>query len=312
MSKEVVAISQKLQTTSKRRMAMAKRLIYMNMGVYLLMSIGELLIGQFGHATVLIADGKNNLTGVLSSVLLLVGLHFSVIPRDDVHQEGHWQYETIAVFLAGIIMDLVGLNCLWSAGQSIIVIMNGQTASIRIITGYAAAISGTLMLVVSQINQLIGKRTNDSALIASARDSLSDAFTSYGTMIAIFLAYWFHIGWFDSLATLLLGVYIIINGNQIVSASAEKLSNGFNPSLQTQIRHYISQTPNVHHVDYVNGRYTGDNIIIETEIQIDNSLTTTASYQLCKRIEAGVQKQFPVLYCCIQIRPSTLDSDELK
>ncbi|MCF6160942.1 MAG: cation diffusion facilitator family transporter [Furfurilactobacillus sp.] len=303
MSKEVVDISQKLQTTSKHRMAMARRLIYLNMSVYLLMSVGELLIGRFGHATVLIADGKNNITGVLSSVLLLVGLHFSSIPRDDVHQEGHWQYETIAVFLAGIIMDLVGLNCLWSAGQSMIAIIMGQTSAIRIIAAYTAAISGTLMLVISRINHLIGVRTQDSALIASARDSLSDAFTSYGTMIAIFLTYWLRLNWFDSLATLILGIYIIVNGNQIISTSAEKLSNGFNPVMQAHIRHYIGLMPGVRDIDYVNGRYTGDNIIIETEIRVSGKLSTTESFQLCKRIEADVQTQFPILYCCIQVRP---------
>lgn len=307
MSKEV-AVSQKLQTNSKRKMAIAKRLIYLNMSVYLLMSIGELIVGHFSHAMVLVADGKNNVTGVMSSILLLVGLHFSSLPRDTMHQEGHWQYETIAVFLTGIIMDLVGLNCLWSAGRSIAAIIIGRASQIRIIAAYAAAISGTLMLVISHINHLIGVRAHDSSLIASARDSLSDALTSYGTMLAILLAYWLRINWFDGLSTFILGLYIIINGNQILSTSAEKLSNGFNPKLRSQIWHFIDQFDDVIHTDYVNGRFTGDNIIIEAEIMVDNRLTTADSYRLCKAIEGEIQTHLPVLYCCIQVRPNALES----
>ncbi|WLV85640.1 cation transporter [Lacticaseibacillus zeae] len=67
-----------------------------------------------------------------------------------------------------------------------------------------------------QIQQIL-----DRFLAASARDFLSDALTSTGTMLAIIGASLFRIHWIDPVAALLLGCFIIWNGARF-SAQAPK------------------------------------------------------------------------------------------
>lgn len=310
MSKEYISISEELESSSSKKIGLAKKMLYVNLSIYLIISTSELFIGKYANSTVLVADGKNNFTGIISAILLLVGLSFSKIPKDAVHLEGHWQYENMAIFLAGIIMVLVGINCIWAGIQSTINLFNGKYQAINVIAAYVAAVSGTFMLGDSFLNRFIGTKTRDGALIASAKDSLSDCFTSYGTMFAIFFAYFFKINWIDVLATFLLGGFIIFNGSNIVSNSAEKLSNGFSTKIQKDIINCILPIFNVETVNYVHGRYSGDNIIVECEIEVSGNLKVNESYKVCKKIEAKIQQKFSVLYCCIQVKPISKSKEQ--
>jgi len=160
------------------------------------------------------------------------------------------------------------------------------------------------MLILCWFNHLIGQHTQSSSLAASAKDFLGDALTSTGTMIAILGASYWHIHWIDPLAAVLIGLFLIWNGSRILSTSAEKLSNGFNPALRTQLVDKLQTVSGILAVSFVDGRYAGSNIIVEAEIVLPAGDSLAKSYRICKSAEQVLQSDFPVLYCCIQVKPN--------
>ncbi|MCD2506108.1 manganese transporter MneS, partial [Staphylococcus aureus] len=76
-------------------------------------------IGYLFHSEALTADGLNNTTDIIASVAVLVGLRISQKPPDEDHPYGHFRAETIASLIASFIMMVVGLQVLFSAGESI-------------------------------------------------------------------------------------------------------------------------------------------------------------------------------------------------
>ncbi|MDG3061018.1 cation diffusion facilitator family transporter [Lacticaseibacillus casei] len=300
-----ISISNLITKASHQRIETSRRVLFLNLIVYILIAGAELAIGTADHSTALIADGQNNLTGIVSVTALIVGLTFSKRPSDGFHLEGHWQFESLAVFLAGLGMFLVGLVCVWKGITQTFGFLAGHyTAPLKGQAAYMAAISGVTMLSLCAFNHFIARKTQSSSLAASARDFLSDALTSTGTMLAIIGASLFRIHWIDPVAALFLGFFIIWNGCQILSTSAEKLSNGFSPKLRTDIIDKILTVSGVMDVTFVDGRYSGNNIIIEAEITLANDDSLTKSYRVCKSIEQILQASFPVLYCCIQVKPA--------
>ncbi|QVI34035.1 cation transporter [Lacticaseibacillus chiayiensis] len=300
-----ISISKLITKISHQRIENSRNVLFLNLLVYALIAGAELTIGAADHSTALIADGQNNLTGIVSVIALIVGLTFSKRPSDDFHLEGHWQFESLAVFLAGLGMFLVGLVCVWEGITRTLALFDGNyTAPLKGQAAYMAAISGISMLTLCWFNHFIAQKTQSSSLAASARDFLSDALTSTGTMLAIIGASWFGIHWIDPVAALLLGCFIIWNGCQILSTSAEKLSNGFSPQLRSEIIEKILTVSGVLDVMFVDGRYSGNNIIIEAEITLANDDSLAKSYRICKSIEQILQASLPVLYCCIQVKPA--------
>ncbi len=205
-------------------------------------------------------------------------------------------------------MILVGINCIWDGSVHFIQLLSGHVVSVNGIAAYAAAISGVTMSCESLINRILGKRLGSSSLLAVARDYLSDAFTSFGTMIAIIGVVFFDAHWIDPIMANLLGGFIIFNGGQIVSSSASKLSNGFDPEYRKLIALEFMKYPAVKRSIFVDSRYSGNNIIIEAMIEIDGKTNTVDSYRLCRQIETDIQNKYAVLYCCIEVKPYRNDN----
>jgi cation diffusion facilitator family transporter len=296
-------ISLQHEKESQKKIHSAQIIISVNMIIYLIIAAFELVLGNLTRSAALVADGKNNVTGILSALILLVGLFYSSKPRDEFHMEGHWQYEVLAVFLSGLLMVLIGINCMWVATLKTIFIFNHGTEKLNIIACYAAGISGSVLLVEAWINYHKGVTLADSALLSSAKDYLSDAVTSFVTLIAIGIA--LITGWYliDTFSAILLGAYISINGGQIISQSAAKLSNGFNPGLKNKYLLSLKRLPSIEKVIYMHARYSGDNIILELAVGVDANLTIRQVEAIRKDIVAILTADETFLYCCIEFRP---------
>lgn len=297
-------IGDSLETKSREDAIHASHMLLINLLMYMIISAAELWIGTVDHSVVLIADGENNFTGIVAVISLIVGLTFSRRPSDEYHVEGHWQYKNLAVFLAGLTMFLVGVNCIWNGGNKIVAFVNGKTGSqLNGQAAYMAVVSETVMLTLAIINHIVSQRFKSTSLAASARDLFSDSLTSFGTMLAIAGAAFLHIDWIDAVAAILLGSFIIYNGSKILSDSAAKLSNGFNPRIRKEIVKNIQEVNGVRGVTFIDVRYSGSNMIIAAEIELVGEKSVSKAYQICKEIEHLLQLNFPILYCCIQVKP---------
>lgn len=298
-----IETSVSLEKRSVQKIQRARNLLYLNLVIYTIISIMEITVGQQTHSVALLSDGENNFTGIISALLLIVGLGFSKMPRDKFHLEGHWQYESLAVFLAGLMMLLVGVDCIWNGWLHLIMIIHGHGQQVSRNAVYFALLSGLTMLGEYIVNKVIGKKMMSSSLLAAAKDYLSDSATSFGTMFAIFVAVIFKIRWFDTVSALLLGCFIIYNGSQIISTSASKLSNGFDPVIRAKIRANMMSNERIAKVCFIDSRYSGDNMIIDAQIEVAGEMTVTESHQLCKDVKEHLQAEFPVLYCCLETIP---------
>ncbi|MFT8338200.1 cation diffusion facilitator family transporter [Schleiferilactobacillus harbinensis] len=298
-------MSKNLTDRSRASVQRARKVLALNLLVYISISAAEMIIGQRAHSTALLADGQNNVTGIISVIALIVGLTFSIKPSDAYHLEGHWQFENLAVFLSGLIMFLVGLACAWDGVTKVIALVTRHyTGQVQGIAAVMAAISAGTMLTLSGVNHLLGRKTQSASLAASARDFFSDSLTSTGTMLAILIASLCHVYWVDPVAAIILGGFIIYNGSRILSGSAEKLSNGFSPDIRQAITTTIQAAEDVQTVTFVDGRYSGSNIIVAAEIVLPARTSLPDAYRICQHVQLLLQIQFPILYCCIQVKPA--------
>lgn len=270
-----------------------------SIAAYIALSIFKLLVGYFSGSKALMADGLNNSTDIVASLAVLIGLKISRKPVDEDHPYGHWRAETISSLIASIIMLAVGVDVLFNAGKSV-VFFEAQTPNLAAsVTGLICA---AVILMVYRYNKKIAISINSSALMAAAKDNLSDAWVSIGTSIGI-IASQFGLPWIDPLAALIVGVLICKTGWDIFAEAAHNLTDGFSKEKLKCITSSISKIDGVKNIKGIRARNHGNNILLDVVVSVDPTLSVTESHKITEIIESRLKYEFEITDIIIHVEP---------
>ena len=130
-----------LPLSATERLKQAERGAILSIGTYIFLSAAKLIVGKLFNSEALFADGWNNFTDVISSVLVLVGLRVSPVqkPSDENHPYGHWKFETIASLATSFIMFFIGIEVIRNAFQAF---LNPVTEAPSLISSIVGFFSG--------------------------------------------------------------------------------------------------------------------------------------------------------------------------
>ncbi|WP_203640525.1 cation diffusion facilitator family transporter [Levilactobacillus andaensis] len=300
------------QATQQRELAKlkgAQRFLYLNVGAYLAISVIEFYLAIVGRSQTLRADALNNLSGIISSVLLLIGIHIArdihdddlmgqPLPEDSTAsgqrlQLTRFHYETVFTMITGIVMIAIAASVMYSGIKSL---MNPADQEVpRPITLVGAAVATVIMLGVWWLNRRAGRQLQNAALTAAARDSLSDAVTSLGTMVAIGGALAFRVTWLDGVASMLVGLFILTSGIRIFRESSLNLADYFDPQVEQEFGKAIAEFTAVDQVLELKAHYNGNVVTLDVVIAVDPHMEVQDSYRLGEEIEAVMRRRFGIV-----------------
>ena len=247
----------------------------------------------------LVADGYNNLTDIVASVAVLIGLRISQKPPDHDHPYGHFRAETIAALVASFIMATVGVQVLISAVSSLFA---GEHHTPSIITAYVAIFAAVCMMGVYRYNKKLAKKINSQALLAAAKDNLSDALVSIGAAIGIIGAQ-FGMPWLDPVAALAVGVIICKTAWEIFYSPTHALTDGFDEKELVRLRPTIAKTRGVHSIKDIKARVHGNNVLVEVIVLVDPELSLVESHRICDEIEKRMSKKHNIRSVHVHVEP---------
>lgn len=297
------------QAGELQKLRRAQNHLWLNVAAYLAISVIEFYLAVVGHSQTLRADALNNLSGIISAALLLVGIFIArdvddddllgqPLPEDSPQagqrlQLTRFHYETVFTLITGIVMVGISFSVLFSGLKSLI---HPEKQEIpRPITLVGAAVALVIMLGVWWLNRRAGRRLNNAALSAAAQDSLSDALTSLGTLVAIGGALWFQFKWLDGVASLVVGMFILTAGVKIFRESSLNLADYFDPQEEATFKQVIAQWPGVQDVTAIKAHYNGNMVTLDVIIAVDPEMRVQDSYRLGEAIEEQMRRQFGIV-----------------
>ncbi len=188
----------------REQLKQGERAAWIGIITYFFLSLIKILTGISFSSKALVADGLNNLTDIINSVILLIGLKIAQAPADTDHHYGHLRAETVATIISAIFMGLVGLEVIWQGAKALYLGAENPPHSYALIVAIASSI---IMFVVYIYNIRLGKRLQSEAVIAVAYDNRSDSLVSLGAFIGILgaIAGWY---WLDAVTAILVGIII--------------------------------------------------------------------------------------------------------
>lgn len=280
-------------------MKQGERGAWISIAAYLVLSALKLFVGYVANSQALFADGLNNSTDIVASVAVLIGLRIARKPPDEDHKYGHYRAETVATFIAALIMAGVGINVLWDAIQSM---MDRNFTVPGPISMWVALFSAGVMLFVGQYNHRLGKRINSQAVLAAAADNRSDAYVSLGAFVGI-LGAQFGLHWLDPIAALFVAVIILKTAYEIFREAAHALTDGYDEAHLKVLEDMILDVPQVRSIIDIKARTYGSNIYVDAVIGVDAELTVGESHDITEQIEQLLFDKEKIEYVHIHVEP---------
>ncbi|WP_426428170.1 cation diffusion facilitator family transporter [Staphylococcus equorum] len=273
--------------TQSENLKTAQKGAYLSLIVYIVLSIAKFIVGSMYDSAAVRADSLNNMTDIVVSLAVIIGLKISIKPADKNHPYGHLKSENISTLLVSFIIMFVGIQVVI---ESIPEIFSEDHHAPNVITIYVSVISGIIMLIVFYINQKLARRTNSSSLNSAAKDNLSDALVSIGTAVGLIFTQ-FGLPILDTVLATILGLLIIYTGFRIFKESIFTLSDGFNEQELEAYKNYVLEIEDVIDVQNIKGRYHGSSIFVDVTIVVESDLSLEDAHHICDKVEQHMHEK---------------------
>ncbi|MGT2906247.1 cation diffusion facilitator family transporter [Streptococcus dentiloxodontae] len=294
-------------SSPENQLKLAKRGPILSIIAYSLLTLAKLVTGQVMNSSSLTADGFNNLSDIVGNVALLIGLHLASQPADEDHKFGHWKIEDLSSLITSFIMFTVGFQVLI---QTIEKIIKGSTTEIDPLGAIVGVISAMVMYGVYLYNKRLSKKVKSSALVAAAKDNLSDAVTSLGTSVAI-IASSFNLTIIDQLVAVIITYFILKTAYDIFMEATFSLSDGFDDKQLKKYEKAILEIPKITAVKKQRGRSYGSNIYLDIVVEMNPDLSVYESHEVTEQIEKLLSERFSVYDTDVHVEPAAIPEDEI-
>lgn len=266
---------------------------------YIVLSIVKLVVGYTADSAALRADGLNNTTDIIASIAVLIGLRISRRPADDNHKYGHWKSETIASMVASFIMMAVGLQVLI---DTVSTLFEGKQESPDIVAAYVGIGSAVVMYFVYRYNRNLSRKINSKAVMAAAKDNLSDAWVSIGTTIGI-IGSQFGMPWLDTVTAIVVGFLICKTAWDIFSEASHELSDGFDEQKLKMYEDVIFDLEGVKGIKSIKGRNYGNNEVVDVVILVNSQLNVHQAHDIATKVEDTLTDEYGVYDIHVHVEP---------
>ncbi|MBC7915952.1 MAG: cation transporter [Pyrinomonadaceae bacterium] len=223
----------------------------------------------------ILTDAAESIVNVLASAFAFYSIYLSAQPKDINHPYGHGKVEFFSMFVEGILILLAGALIILKSGYNILyphLVRDLFEGSIIIAaTGLVNFFVGSLLIRES-------KRGNSLVLYADGKHLLTDAYSSAGLVIGLLVIYFTDNYYFDSILSVLMGLYIIYNGYKLLRKSVGGLMDESDFTVVTDVLKIINANRHTAWIDIHNLRTQS----YGHELHIDCHVTLPYYFELNK------------------------------
>ncbi len=294
----------------RRRYGMMVSLVAISLNI--LLFAGKFVIGKYIALSIAIyADAMNNLADAGSSIISLVSFRIAAKPADRKHPFGHARIEYVTSMVVAFLVLHTGLDILTESVDKLRAGASDTTFSIWSVVVLSAAILAKLWLCI--FNRKIGKRINSSIMKANSADSLSDALSTAGVLVATVLLFFFPKLWFvDAAVGIIVSGIILWSGIKIFNETKNSIlgeapEEGVAESIEAVVSEY-SGALGVHDMflhSYGPGRY-----IVSLHVEVDGAKNVFDTHDMIDNIEKEIRDRLGYI-CTIHLDPIVTDDEQV-
>ena len=289
------------QHSPAERSRAASRSTWVSVGVNLVLTTAQIVVGVLAKSQGLIADGIHSLSDLVADFVVLFANHHSQKDADQDHPYGHQRFETAASLVLGSLLLAVGIGMLWSAVSKL---QNPESiATVHIVALWVAGAALTAKELLFRYMLAVAKRVKSSMLVANAWHARSDAASSLVVGVGIIgnLA-----GYpiLDPIAAAIVGFMVTKMGWSFGWDAMHDLMDRAVDEAEVQaIRKTLLESPGVSGVHDVRTRKMGDMIVVDAHLEVIATLTVEQGHDIAVVARQRVMQHHRVINLMTHIDP---------
>lgn len=262
----------------------AIRSTYMSIAGNCVLVIVKWLTGFLGNSYALIADAIESTSDVFSSILLLIGIKYSMKPADKEHPYGHGRAEPLVTFMIVGFLVVSAVVIAWESVKNI------RTPH-EIPKPYTLIVLGAVIIIKETFYRIAKRRsehTHSSSLKADAWHHRSDAITSLTAFIGISIALIMGKGYetADDWAALVASGVILYNSYLIFRpALGEIMDEQLYDPLITEIRNYSKEVNGVLDTEKCFIRKVGMKYLVDLHLVVRADISVKVGHDIAHSLK---------------------------
>ena len=290
------------------RFRAGQRLTWVSVGVNVVLTIMQVIVGFLAHSMALVADAMHTLSDIVADAFVRWANRKGAEAADEEHPYGHGRYETAASLVLGLLLTVTGVGILISAAGRLQNI--GDLPPVGVAAMWAAIL--TLIGKEGLFRYMLGvaEQLRSPMLIANAWHARADALSSLVVAAGIAGAL-LGFTYADAVAAIIVGGMIIKAGVGFAwEAMRELIDTGLPAEEVAAIRQTLRTTPGVEDLHELRTRRMAHRVFVDVHIQVDGDISVREGHEIGEDARRRVLDAHPeVLDVLIHLDPED-DSTE--
>jgi len=261
--------------------------------------LAKALASRVSGSSAIYADAANSASDVAYSVLMGVGLWCSLRPPDLGHPHGHRRIEPLVSLAIGGLMAFAayqGARAGWGAWVA------GTRPTLGTWPVVVLLGTGVVKALMYVTTRRLGNRANSPALLASARDHLSDTVSSATALIGLILSRWLFVA--DPVAAWLVSAWILRNAIEILRDGIDQVIGGAaSPELRQAIIEAVQGVSEVIEAERVIIEHVGPQVYADIHIKMDGEATLYRAHYVSHIVRETVEALDDVDHAYVHVEP---------
>jgi len=257
--------------------------------------------GKRTGSVAMVADAWHTLSDSFTSIVVVLGLWVSGIPKDEEHPFGHGRAESIGAIIIGTLLGVVAVGFARESVHQLRMRQNLAYDSLALIVFSCSVVSKELMATISI---RIGKRLNSRSLIADGWHHRSDAIASALVLVGLFFGVRFW--WIDGVLGLAVSGLILYAAWEIVKEASHSLLGEPAPEdVLRQIDHYVkTHSPDIESYHRPTYHRYGEHTEMAIHIVMADELDLPSAHRHATELERDIKRRFGIV-ATVHAEPKT-------
>ncbi|MDR1900975.1 MAG: cation diffusion facilitator family transporter [Treponema sp.] len=259
--------------------------------------------GIASRSDALIGDGIDSSSDALIAIITLVLIKVIVQPADSGHPWGHGRAETVATALLSFLIFFAGAQLIFNSAVSLIFHKEQAIPSTSSVIAALISITGKIFLAWSQY--FFGIRADSAFLKANAKNMAGDVLVSLAVLIGLSISIVTGIGAVDSIAALLVGIWIIKTAvNIFIEANLELMDGSSNTEPYKVVFDAVKSVKGAASPHRTRMRRIAGFWDIDIDIEVDPQLKVDEAHAIASQVESEIKLRLDNVYdIMIHIEP---------
>lgn len=283
--------SMEVDTGPGSRFAEGQRITWISVGVNVVLTTMQIVVGLVAHSQSLIADAMHTLSDIVADAFVLVANRKGAEAADEEHPYGHGRYETAASLVLGLLLAGTGAGILISAAGRLQDL--GSAPPVGVAAMWAALITLAAKEGLFRYMLATAQRLRSPMLVANAWHARADALSSLVVAAGIGGAL-LGFNFADAVAAIIVGGMIVKAGAQFAwDAIRELIDTGLSPEEVAAIRASIAATPGVLSMHELRTRRMAHQVLVDAHVQVNPRISVSEGHRVAETARRRVLASHP-------------------